>query len=285
MLTGSQATDQALAGFLAGTVSTGVLHPLDLIKTRLQVNETSRISISKIVINAAKKDGVLSFYRGISANLAGASLSWGLFFFWYSKMKTSMSNGDNDKLSPIGHLSASATAGFLTTLVTNPIWVVKTRMLTQNRIDAGAYSGLYDGLRKIYRHEGLSGLYRGLVPAIFGVSHGAVQFMVYEELKRFNSEREMFSGTLGSVAMASVSKVCATICTYPYQVVKSRMQVEGRYVQEEYSTVLKTIRTIYTNERVTGFYKGMGVNIVRVLPGTCITFAVYELASYKFQNW
>ena len=40
-----------------------------------------------------------------------------------------------------------------------------------------------DGLKKIARHEGLTGLYRGLVPSLFGVTHGALQFTIYEMLK------------------------------------------------------------------------------------------------------
>jgi solute carrier family 25 (mitochondrial folate transporter), member 32 len=47
-----------------------------------------------------------------------------------------------------------------------------------------------DGLYRIARHEGLPGLYKGTVLALIGVSNGAVQFMVYEELKRWGKERK-----------------------------------------------------------------------------------------------
>lgn len=42
-----------------------------------------------------------------------------------------------------------------------------------------------DGLREISKTEGLRGLYRGTLLALFGVSNGAVQFMAYEEMKRW----------------------------------------------------------------------------------------------------
>ena len=45
------------------------------------------------------------------------------------------------------------------------------------------YKGFIDGLIKITRDEGFKGLYKGFVPGIWGVSHGAIQFMAYEELK------------------------------------------------------------------------------------------------------
>ncbi len=47
-----------------------------------------------------------------------------------------------------------------------------------------------DGLTSIYRNEGLSGLYRGTSLALFGVSNGAIQFMAYEEMKRWGFERK-----------------------------------------------------------------------------------------------
>lgn len=75
----------------------------------------------------------------------------------------------------------------LTLAVTNPIWVVKTRLCLSNTASVPMYmrySGLFDGLKKLYCHEGLRGLYRGFIPGLWGTSHGAIQFMLYEEFKK-----------------------------------------------------------------------------------------------------
>lgn len=131
----------------------------------------------------------------------------------------------------------------------------------------------------MYKNEGIKGYYRGIVPALFGVSHGALQFMAYEQLKimKSKSTNTFFKSdsTLNTIGMASLSKVFATVLTYPYQVVKSRMQNDFK---QEYRSVYSTCVTV-GKEGVFGFYKGMGVNIVRVLPGSCVTFAVYEAMS------
>ena len=74
--------------------------------------------------------------------------------------------------------------------------------------------------------------------------------------------------------MAASSKTAATILTYPYQVAKSRLQDHRSPVP--YAGVRDCVRKILAMEGWAGFYRGLVPNIVRVLPGTMITFAVYE---------
>ena len=84
----------------------------------------------------------------------------------------------------------------LTLSVANPIWVVKTRLCLPDTPSVPAsmrYSGLRDGLYKLYKHEGVRGLYKGFVPGLLGTSHGAVQFMMYEELKRIYASHHSIS--------------------------------------------------------------------------------------------
>lgn len=59
---------------------------------------------------------------------------------------------------------------------------------------------LPDGLYKIARTEGVRGLWNGTVLALVGVSNGAIQFMTYEELKKWRKEvkkRKIAAGKAG----------------------------------------------------------------------------------------
>jgi len=95
------------------------------------------------------------------------------------------------QLSPAMNMLAAAEAGVMTLVMTNPIWVVKTRLCLQyettkpsNAVQKRtSYKGMLDALYKIGKYEGVRGLYSGFVPGLWGVSHGAIQFMAYEELK------------------------------------------------------------------------------------------------------
>lgn len=148
-----------------------------------------------------------------------------------------MNDGDDRvNLGPSRHMLAAAEAGMLTLALTNPIWVVKTRLCLQyGNLDAMSlpaykrYHGMFDAFKKVYRYEGFQGFYKGFVPGIFGVSHGAIQFMAYEHLKtlyleRYNLPVETKLGTVDYLSMAALSKLFAASITYPYQVVRARLQ-------------------------------------------------------------
>jgi solute carrier family 25 folate transporter 32 len=95
-------------------------------------------------------------------------------------------------------------------MLTNPIWVVKTRVFATGKNDPAAFRGLWgrfdcffasapadevDGLRTIYRAEGTRGLYKGSLLALVGVSNGSIQFATYEEIKRRRTDikRKLFA--------------------------------------------------------------------------------------------
>ncbi|KAL1729376.1 mitochondrial FAD carrier protein [Schizophyllum commune] len=297
------ALDHAAAGIGAGIVNTLCMNPLDLLKVKFQVATTQSPGGVGTQIWHALKDiqrtqGWRGLYRGLVPNVAGNASSWGLYFLFYNMLKKRASGGDLTKpLSASEYLLCSAQASAVTAIMTNPLWVVKVRMFTTPADAPGAYKGLWDGLTTLTRTEGVPGLFRGTTLALFGVSNGAIQFMLYEEMKGWAFERKRKrweeerrrrvegeggewdpnTAKLSNTAytlMSGSSKLGALVSTYPYQVVRSRMQNDP--TGATYPTIPETIKRTWAREGVRGFYRGLGTNIVRVLPGTCVTFVVYE---------
>lgn len=172
-------------------------------------------------------------------------------------------------------------SGVITLAITNPIWVTKTRLCLQYGLSdldsTKKYSGVTDALVKIYKFEGIRGLYKGFIPGLFGISHGAIQFMVYEQLKiRLNQYRERPHNTklisIEYLACGALSKIIATATTYPYQVLRARLQSQ----HTQYNGVFDVFRKTWMLEGYRGFYKGMLPSLLRVTPATAITFLVYE---------
>ena len=139
----------------------------------------------------------------------------------------------------------------MVSLITNPIWVVKTRLALQHGGGAkissmsgnnnAPYAGFFDAMGRIARTEGVAGLYKGFTPSLFLVSHGAIQFTAYERLKRAAADARRGSvDRVGSrrfgeaeptafecAWLGVASKLIASAATYPSQVVRSRMQQRG----------------------------------------------------------
>lgn len=108
----------------------------------------------------------------------------------------------------------------------------------------------------------------------------------------FHSSDFFSQSNFAYTVMSITSKLAALALTYPYQVVRSRIQVRytrpfflGQFdlipVQDnaaihQFPNIPVTIQRTWSQEGIRGFYRGLGTNLVRVLPGTCVTFVVYE---------
>ncbi|KAF2490586.1 solute carrier family 25 protein [Lophium mytilinum] len=274
---------ESVAGFTAGVVSCLTVHPLDLLKNRLQLNTKTRSKpgdsfriIRNVVIN---EGGVRALYRGLWPNMLGNSLGWGLYFLWYRNMKDLLQarRGHGEHLSSGEFFSASVIAGLLTGACTNPIWVVKTRMLERGANHPDAYTGLWSGMKHVYQTRGLKGLWAGFTPSSLGVAHGAVQFSIYEKMKHrrgamIGGEHNLTNWEY--IYMSGGSKLLAGAITYPYQPIRARMQTYD--ANKNYNGLFDVLRKTWKNEGFLAFYKGVIPNTVRVIPTTIVTFLVYE---------
>jgi len=114
--TGSPVADQLLAGVCAGGISTSLLHPLDLIKTQFQVNTLNTTPATGLYTlqhlrNIRKLFGWKGLYQGFSANMAGSTASWGIYFLWYHLMKRIVSENETRDIKPSGYFVASGISG------------------------------------------------------------------------------------------------------------------------------------------------------------------------------
>lgn len=163
----------------------------------------------------------------------------------------------HDNLHSSDYFLASGASGVLTAFFTNPIWVIKTRMLSTGRNAPGAYKSTWNGTKHLWKKEGIKGFYRGLVPSLLGVSHGAIQFMAYEQLKNKWAVTRGGKDRLTNVdflELSAVSKMFAGTVTYPYQVVRSRLQIYNAALV--YKNGRDVVKQVWAKEGVAGFYRG-----------------------------
>ncbi|KAG8062488.1 hypothetical protein GUJ93_ZPchr0003g18043 [Zizania palustris] len=216
----------------------------------------------------------------------GYSTDFKIYYDSYNRAKQRYLQGKDDQLQAVHHLVSAAEAGVLVCLFTNPIWLVKTRLQLQTpRHHASRYSGFSvleevlqskpDALRTILKEEGWLALYRGIRPGLLLVTHGVIQFTAYEEIRKAviltkSRDNRSYEDSLNSIdyaALGAGSKVTAILLTYPYQVIRARMQYT-----DSWNVVKETAR----HEGVRGFYRGITSNLLKNLPAASLTFVVYE---------
>lgn len=265
---GSFLNPNAVAGFAAGFVSSSVLYPLEVVKSRFQTGTHSSFSYRNS-LHALRtiyaSGGIRELYRGFPAGLVGSSLSWGMYFWMYNNLKVSFSEFRGaDTPGPMDHWSSSVLSSIAVQSLLCPVWVIKLNQ------QLGYVDGFWSGLTTLSKTEGIKGLYRGLVPGYWSSLHLAFQLVIYEEVKKIQFIDSLVANTIVATV---ISKSAATILTSPIEVIKTRL----RSYQVNFSQTVRGISTeIWRREGYRGFYRGVGTALLRILPGQCLTFVTYE---------
>jgi solute carrier family 25 folate transporter 32 len=201
----------------------------------------------------------LSVFRGLQQNLVA--------YHGYE-------SGLTDFVSACG--AASATA-----FVATPLNFLKTRVQLHEPGKVADTSPERRGaralLRSVVKNEGYFVLFRGFGPQLLLSSHTTIQVGIYEQVKRRvwgSSHSEM---PLSGVALTSgfARGVASCVCN-PLEVVRTRLQDKRNLGTLQYASMGAAFRTIYCNEGVRGFYRGLWVNMMRVVPSTMCAFVIYE---------
>lgn len=171
------------------------------------------------------------------------------------------------KLTTVESMIAGALAGSATVLITNPIWVVNTRMTARQQ--ESNQKGLPEKLQtsapkqtpstlgtllKMVNEEGLSSLFSGVMPALVLVINPILQYTIFEQLKNM-VERRRKVGPYDSFYLGAIGKLLATSITYPYITVKSRAHVAGKDGPKD--DMFTSFNKILKNEGWAGLYGGM----------------------------
>lgn len=250
-------------------------YPLITLSTRAQVeskraDQTFLTSIRRIL----DREGVTGLYAGLDSALFGISVTNFVYYYWYEWTRSGFETAAlksgrlSKKLTTVESMIAGAIAGSATVLLTNPIWVVNTRMTTRQKnseSDASLISGKTEKAPttigttiKLIKEEGPQALFAGVLPALVLVVNPILQYTVFEQLKNVIEKKRRITPTIAFL-LGALGKLLATSITYPYITVKSQAHVAGREGKKE--NMMEAIRRIVREEGAAGLYKGMSTNI------------------------
>jgi len=275
----------AVAGVSGGLLSTLILHPLDTLKIRSAAGRGNLTQTFRLFAPGAggRLARMRMFYQGISPNCTLSAFSWGLYFFSYESAKKRLGVGSGETSSMV-QILAALEAGILTMALTNPLQVLRTRMVLCPHASS---MGSVPLAITIAQREGVGALFRGFSPNLIGVTHGTLQFSLYENMKiRYrtwaysslpsNPNSRTSLGTWEHICLAAVSKMLASIVTYPCQVVRTILQDEPTILGAKSPLAREVVKTLIREEGVKGLYRGLAPHLLHVTPNVCIIFAVYE---------
>ncbi|PNS19936.1 hypothetical protein CAC42_7903 [Sphaceloma murrayae] len=275
---------QFAAGAVAGVSEILVMYPLDVVKTRVQLQTGPAVAGSdhytgmldcfrKII----KNEGFGRLYRGIEAPILmeapkratkfAANDEWGKVYrnlFNAPKMTQGLS------------ILTGATAGATEAFVVVPFELVKIRL--QDKAQAHKYSGMVDCVGKIVRQEGFLTLYQGLESTIWRhVLWNAGYFgCIFQVRALMPAAKDKKSQVLNDLTSGAIGGTVGTILNTPMDVVKSRIQnsQKGAGVRK-YNWAVPALGTVYKEEGFAALYKGFIPKVLRLGPGGGILLVVF----------
>ncbi|KAF2202956.1 mitochondrial 2-oxodicarboxylate carrier protein-like protein [Delitschia confertaspora ATCC 74209] len=275
---------QFAAGAVAGVSEILVMYPLDVVKTRVQLQTGKEVGEEayKGMVDCFRKivrnEGFSRLYRGIQAPILmeapkratkfAANDEWGKFYrnlFGAPKMNQSLS------------VLTGATAGATEAFVVVPFELIKIRL--QDKAQAHKYTGMTDCLMKIIRQEGPMTLYQGLESTLwrhilwnagyFGCIFQVRALMPAATTKKGQITNDLVSGAVGGTV--------GTILNTPMDVVKSRIQNAAKVpgVVPKYNWAWPALGTVMKEEGFSALYKGFLPKVLRLGPGGGILLVVF----------
>jgi len=293
-------TFNLLSGGVAGTVASCITNPLEVIRTQLQSSSASSGELAAsggrpmdICRRIFDSQGVKGFFKGLSPTLVGIIPARSIYFFTYEQTKRRLGKNLLPEGSVGNALIAGFSAGIASNTLTNPIWMVKTRvqLLADQAAGQRAYTGYADVISTILKEEGIGGFYKGITASYWGCAEGAIQFLIYEKVKKRvlvkQNERNEAIGLppttrhtkLSLFCTAALAKGVAAALTYPHEVARTRLREQAREGVFRYKGMWQTIGIVAREEGRGGLYAGMGVHMMKVVPNSAIMFLTYEVVN------
>lgn len=183
-------------------------------------------------------------------------------------------------------------AGIASNTITNPIWMVKTRMQILADKSAGqrAYKSYAEVISTIAKEEGIRGFYKGIFASYWGCAEGCIQFVLYEQFKTYLLKQQQLHQPKDKQSnnelpphvyfmAAAIAKGIASITTYPHEVARTRLREQARDGLFLYSGMWQTLSIIAKQEGWKGLYAGMGIHLLKVVPNSAIMFLTYEICN------
>lgn len=271
-----------IAGGAGGVAQVLVGQPFDIVKVRQQMS-SEPISPLKIIKDILKHEGPLAFYKGTLSPLLGISFAVSFQFAGFEfgkRLITNYKQIEEKEMTKLNIMCAGSIGGLCYSVLVSPMELFRIKMQIQNEHSTVKYKSSIDAGIQIFKNHGFQGVFKGYLGTFYREGIGNMfYFGVYEILMSASQKR--FGGDRTKIPMheivlyGSLGGVTLWVLTFPFDVVKSKMQGSD-FGDTRYSSFTKTWNYIQSTQGVGGLYRGLGPALARApITNACI-FATYE---------
>ncbi|KAJ2906596.1 hypothetical protein MKZ38_000851 [Zalerion maritima] len=273
-------------GSMAGAFGAFMVYPIDLVKTRMQNQRGARPGerLYKNSIDCFQKvirnEGVRGLYSGVLPQLVGVAPEKAIKLTVNDLMRGALTDKNTGEIWWGNEVIAGGTAGGCQVVFTNPLEIVKIRLQVQGEVAKTVEGAPKRSAMWIVRNLGLMGLYKGAAACLLrDVPFSAIYFPTYNHLKRdlFGESKTKKLGVLQLLTAGAIAGMPAAYLTTPFDVIKTRLQVEARKGDTAYNGVTHAAKTIMKEEGFQALWKGGPARILRSSPQFGFTLAAYEV--------
>jgi solute carrier family 25 (adenine nucleotide translocator) protein 4/5/6/31 len=273
--------DFALGGVSAAISKTAVA-PIERVKLLLQTQDASTQikgnmkykGIVDVFVRVPKEEGFAAFWRGNLANVIRYFPTQALNFAFKDTYKKIFCPYDPKKefwKFFAGNLASGGAAGATSLMFVYPLDFARTRLAADvgKGPETRQFNGLVDCLGKIYKSDGLAGLYRGFGISVLGIIvYRACYFGGYDTAKR--SILKPDTHVVYKFMVAQVVTGISGLLSYPLDTVRRRLMMQSGRKDVMYTGTFDCFRKIAANEGPKAFFKGALSNIIRGAGGSLV---------------
>ncbi|KAM7230502.1 hypothetical protein CapIbe_017992 [Capra ibex] len=205
--------NQFLAGAAAGAIQCVICCPMELAKTRLQLQEAGPARTYRGPLDCLaqiyRQEGLRGVNRGMASTLLRETPSFGVYFLTYDVLTRALGCEPGDRLLVPKLLLAGGTSGIASWLSTYPVDVIKSRLQADGLQGAPRYRGIVDCVQQSYRDEGWRVFTRGLASTLLRAFpvNAATFATVTVVLSYARGEEARLEGDAGSATLAQPSSL------------------------------------------------------------------------------
>jgi solute carrier family 25 (adenine nucleotide translocator) protein 4/5/6/31 len=281
-----------LSGGIAAAVSKTAVAPIERVKLLLQVQDASRQikadqkfkGIIDCFVRVSKEQGFWSLWRGNFANVVRYFPTQALNFAFKDQYRQLFLAGVDKKKQFwkffAGNLASGGLAGATSLVFVYPLDFARTRLAADVGKAASdrEFSGLSNCLYKVYRSDGIYGLYRGFSVSVQGIIiYRAAYFGFFDTVQGMFHKKPNF---FVNWAFAQVITVCSGITSYPWDTIRRRMMMQSGRKDILYKNTWDCTMKILKQEGIAAFYKGALSNVFRGTGGALVLTIYEEIHKY-----